>query len=164
MPVEAPHEPDVTPGATSGRARRAWSGAALAAAVLGMAFLIMVAVATPAQLTRVDGSLAAARAVLHGTRDRLHSTRSQVAGTDGQADSVQHTLATDTYLLDLDQAQLAKSQGLTFVQGISVSELHICLVGVERALNQFALGDQSGASTTLAGMGDACQSAKPVGV
>jgi len=136
--------------------------------VLGVTLvgLVLVAIGTVAAYERhssVDPSLTSARAELHQELDRLSAAQSELGSTSGQADAVAQSLASDTTLLTRDQAQLADTEGRTDLQGVNISDLHLCLAGVERALNQFALGDRSGATGTLGTVTTLCRDAEPVG-
>jgi hypothetical protein len=46
---------------------------------------------------------------------------------------------------------------------VSISDLDICLSGVEKALNQISLGNRNGAATTLNGASPSCRGAQPSG-
>ena len=46
-------------------------------------------------------------------------------------------------------------------QGVSISNLDTCLAGVEKALNQIALANQTGAAATLQGVASNCRAAEP---
>jgi len=143
--------------------RRTPSRIILGVAVVGMAIVMIVGALAHARLTGVDGRLTSTRVELQQIQHRLSSDRARLGVATGQATAVEHSLASDAALLGLDQTQLANAATRTDVQSASVSQLHTCLSGVERALNQFALDDRSGAVATLNTVASSCQAAKPAG-
>jgi len=157
--------PDLTVGsripASEVRPRR--YRAALGAALIALVLIAIGAVATYEQHERVDPSLDSARSELVQSLDRLGEAQTQLESTTNQAGTVEGSLASTTALLTQDKAQLAGSEARNFLQGVNISDLHLCLAGVERALNQFALGDRSGATATLATVTAFCREAQPVG-
>jgi hypothetical protein len=140
--------------------RRRRSRAGLAIALVGLVLVAVAAGETYVQHASVDPSLASARTDLDQTLGRLDAARDQLAATTTQSETVEHSLASDTALLTQDQAQLADTDTRTHLQGVNVSDLRICLAGVEQALNQFALGDRTGAMSTLGGVTGSCQDAE----
>ncbi len=143
--------------------RRPRSRYVLASVLVGPALLVAAGVATRAELASVDGSLASARAELRQTVGRVATSRSELAGTAARSATVQHTLAADTALLGRDEAQLAHVEARTGSTTAAVADLHTCLAGVERALNEFALGDRTGAQSSLGAVGASCRDAGTTG-
>jgi hypothetical protein len=157
--------PDLTVHSSSptSEVRRRRSGAIVGFTLVGLVLVAIAAVATYVQHASVDPSLTSARAELHQTLDRFRAARDQLGATTGLTDTVEHSLASDTTLLSQDQAQLANTEARNDLAGVNVSDLHICLAGVERALNQFALSDRSGAMATLGGVAGSCRDAEAAG-
>jgi len=87
--------------------------------------------------------------------------RAQLAVDTAQSDQAGHTLSSDSNQLAADQAQLARAQAGIFAQGVSISDLDMCLSGVEKSLNQISLDDESGAAATLSGVASTCKDAEP---
>jgi hypothetical protein len=123
--------------------------AAVGVTLITLVLIAIGVVATYQQHERVEPSLNSARSELVQTLDRLSEVRSQLGST--------------TALLTQDKAKLADTEARNFLQGVNISDLHLCLAGVERALNQFALGDRSGATATLATVATLCREARPAG-
>ena len=116
------------------------------------------------------GSDLQTRSALRQARSELHATRFQVARTlrtlssvesnllrtSGQRTVLQNELRTTTQELAAAQANLSSTQaGLSSAdtslvsQGIDIAVLNACLAGVEQALNQIAVGDNSGAVSSI---------------
>jgi hypothetical protein len=133
---------------------------------VGLALLTaatVVAVNSRAHLDRTRSSLDATRAELHHTLAQVAGARNVLAAADAHSEAAAHTLAGLSAQLSTDQAHLAQAQINQYSKGVSISELDTCLAGVEQALNQIALGNQSGAATTLDGVAANCRSAEPSG-
>ncbi len=124
---------------------------------------VIAVTATYQQHARVTPSLTSARSELSRELVQSSADQSQLDSTDGQVDAAERSLASDTALLTKDRAQLADTEARTDLQGVNIADLHLCLAGVERALNQFALGDRTGAITILGTVTSSCRGAGPVG-
>jgi hypothetical protein len=136
----------------------------LAVCLVGLVLLgasVVVGVEAHGQQHRIDAELSSARARLRNTDTLLAQVRAQLAVDTAQADQAGHTLSSDSNQLAADQAQLARAQAGLFAQGVSISDLDTCLSGVQKALNQIALDDESGAATTLSGVASSCKDAEP---
>jgi hypothetical protein len=93
--------------------------------------------------------------------DRARQAETTWAAVSAQATSAAQLLATETTQLALVQSQLASAEADVFANGVSINDLDTCLSGVEQALNQISLDDQSGAATTLDGVAASCRGALP---
>lgn len=122
---------------------------------------LTVAVDTHAQLRRTDADLTAVRASLRGTLERAHRAEATLSTVTTQSAAAAGTLATETSQLGAAQDQLASTAADVFANGVSINNLDTCLAGVEQALNQISLDDQSGAATTLDAVAAACRGAEP---
>ena len=151
-------------GGTTPPSRPRWR---LVTAYVVVAVLLMVAVVVGVQanrqLGRTDDSLQAVRGQLRTTTAQVAVARAQLAAADARTEAAQRTLDAESAQLASDQAQLAKAQAGVHAKGVSIGELDTCLSGVEKALNQIAVGDQSGAASTLDGVSANCQNAEPSG-
>jgi hypothetical protein len=161
---EQPPDVDVARVAPVAHRRRRWR-LVLVYVVVSLMLVTAVAVGVQAnrQLTRTDASLASIRGQLHRTTAQVATARSELAGVTARSVAAQGTLNTVSAQLAADQAQLAKAQADVHAKGVSIGQLDLCLSGVEQALNQIAVGDQTGAATTLNGVSANCQSAEPSG-
>lgn len=152
-------EPPLTPSEARPRRFRA----VLSVTVAGLLVTVIAVTATYQQHARVTPSLTSARSELSRELVQSSADQSQLDSTDGQVDAAERSLASDTALLTKDRAQLADTEARTDLQGVNIADLHLCLAGVERALNQFALGDRTGAITILGTVTSSCRGAGPVG-
>jgi hypothetical protein len=132
-------------------------GLAVALLVAGL----VVAVDTHSRIHRTDADLNSVRLRLHHTIGRAHQAEAGLATVTAQSTAAATTLATETSQLAAAQAQLASTEANVFANGVSINSLDTCLAGVEQALNQISLADESGAATTLDGVAAACRAAEP---
>jgi hypothetical protein len=136
----------------------------LAVGLVGLVVLgasVAVGIEAHDQQHRIDAQLSSARARLRNTDTLLAQVRAQLAVDTAQSDQAGHTLSADSNQLAADQAQLARAQAGIFAQGVSISDLDMCLSGVEKSLNQISLDDESGAAATLSGVASTCKDAEP---
>ena len=168
VPAHRPPDryPDRTPdpglvrrrGRRWGRRRLGWTYAVV---IVMLAAVVAVGVSSRAQLHRTDDELTAVRARLHQTVQRARQAEAGLAAVTAQATSAAHLLATETGQLASVQSQLATTEANVFANGVSINDLDTCLSGVEQALNQISLNDQTGAATTLNGVAGSCRAAAP---
>ena len=92
------------------------------------------------------------------------SVESTLAKTTSQRNALQKQLTATSQELTTAQASLSATQaGLSNAnkslasQGVDIAKLDTCLGGVERALNQIAVGDNSGAVASISGVSSSCQ-------
>jgi hypothetical protein len=146
------------------RARSRWQPVLVY--VLGPLILVTATVAgivDHARLQRTDTSLAAVRTELHRTLTTVSATKARLATVTGQAGAAGTALAAASNQLTTVQAELASAETGVRLDGVSISELDACLSGVDRALNEISLGDQSGAAGSLRQVASTCQAAEPSG-
>ncbi len=157
-----PGDPDPGDPALPRRHRRRWVGRA-AAVVLTIVLVVALGIGVDANahLRRTDATLDHTRTELHHAMALLTSARTHLAEATTEDDDAGATLAADTAALDSVQAQLVKAQANESEQGVNISDLDTCLSGVEQALNEISLSDQTGAGTTLGRVANACTSAEP---
>jgi hypothetical protein len=152
------------PPVDRGRSAGAWPlRVAYLVGVVVFVVAAAVAVSTHAQVRRTEALLAATRGQLNHTVASLAAARSALTTRTGQSETAGRTLASASAQLAADQAQLAHAQAQVYSQGVSISELDICLAGVEKSLNQISVGDESGAASTLSGVASNCRDAEPSG-
>ena len=125
---------------------------------------------TRSALRQARSELSASRSQLARTLRSLSSVESNLLRTSGQRTVLQSELTTTTQELASAQANLSKTQaGLSSAddslvsQGIDIAVLNACLGGVERALNQIAVGDNGGAVTSISAVSGSCQALRGQG-
>ena len=59
--------------------------------------------------------------------------------------------------LSAARLQLIGARSSAYVQGVSITQLNACLAGVEQALNQLAVRDQTGAVASLDSVSSSCR-------
>ena len=165
--------PDLTDGPTAPgqrehrlhRTRSRWPlRVAWAVGVVALVVALVVAFDSHDQLNQNRSSLTATRAELVHTRAQVTGARRVLGTVTTQSAAAARTLASVSAQLAADQAQLARAQADLFTNGVSISQLDTCLAGVEQALNQIALGNESGAESTLDGVASNCRGAEPAGL
>ena len=143
-------------------------GAIVGAGLLGTGVVSDVHVRS--ELRQAQTSLKATRSHLTLTLRSLLSAESTLAKTTSQRNVLQTQLTTTSQELTAAQASLSATQaGLSDAnkslasQGVDISKLNTCLGGVERALNQIAVGDSSGAVASISGVSSSCQALQAQG-
>ncbi len=125
--------------------------------VVGLA----VGVTSRARLHRTNAEVTSTQARLHHTLEQARRAEATLTAVSAQASSAAHILGTETAQLASVQSQLASTEADVFANGVSINDLDLCLAGVEQALNQISLNDQSGAAATLDGVAASCRGAAP---
>ena len=154
-------EPEPAPPEENGR--RWLIPVAYGAGAVMLVLAGLVGINAHAQLNRTHASVASTRGQLQHALSLVADTRTELAKVTGLADAAGRTLAAASAQLASDQAKLAADQVDVFSKGVSISQLDTCVAGVEQALNQISLGDQSGAAATLNGVAANCRAAEPAG-
>jgi ABC-type transport system involved in cytochrome bd biosynthesis fused ATPase/permease subunit len=157
-----PEVADASPHRARPRRTR-WLGCALVVAAALLVGTTVIGSVSHHHLQQTDSALAAQRAELRRTESQLAVAQSELTTVQGQSDATGRILSSESTQLATDQARLARAQADLFDQGISISELDTCISGVEKSLNQIALGVQAGAVATLESVAGNCQSAEPSG-
>jgi hypothetical protein len=137
-----------------------------------------------ADLRTSRSSLTAESSRLNATLHALFSSDSKLASTTSARDTLQVTVRLLTWELASANATLANTEkslasangtlantqsSLTnantslFFEGTTVTALNHCLAGVEQALNQIAVGNQSGAVNSVSAVASSCRSAQSGG-
>ncbi len=132
-----------------------------AAVVVVLVVGVAVGVTSRARLHRTDVELTSTQVRLRHTVAQARRAEAKLTAVSAQASSAAHLLGTETAQLASVQSQLASAEADVFANGVSINELDLCLSGVEQALNQISLNDQSGAATTLDGVAGSCRAAAP---
>jgi len=154
---------ELEPAAPEESSRRWLIPVAYGAGAVMLVLAGLVGINAHAQLNRTHASVASTRGELQHALSLVADTRTELAKVTGLADAAGRTLATASAQLTADQAKLAADQADVFSNGVSISQLDTCVAGVEQALNQISLGDQSGAAATLNGVAANCRAAEPSG-
>jgi len=125
---------------------------------------------TRSQLRQAQASLSSARSKLQLTLRSLSTDVKELKRTTGQRDTLQSELTTTSDELASAEASLSTSKaGLSAAQnslasqGIDIAILNTCLAGVEQALNQIAVGDNTGAVNSISGVSTSCHALQAEG-
>ena len=114
---------------------------------------------TNSQFDNVHQSLDATRHRIGEVSRDLASIRHDLDVTNGQVTVASSTLASDTLKLTEARTTLAGALSNVSRQSSTITDLHTCLGGVERALNALALSDQNQAVGALNSVSASCSSA-----
>jgi hypothetical protein len=90
---------------------------------------------------------------------RLTATRGALEITDRQVAADSSALARDVEELNAVRNALADAQAHVFQQTRSIDSLHLCLGGVEKALNALSVNDQADAIAALEAVSSSCDEA-----
>ncbi|MFZ0250174.1 MAG: hypothetical protein WAL61_09530 [Acidimicrobiales bacterium] len=155
FPVEPPPPPRLTH-----RARRV---CALGAAVLLLAVLGALTHDQVLARARYDR----AHASLGVTQRRAHTVSTQLQEVARDLRDLKTQVGSDTTALNQDSAQLlgaqtslSAAQAHVTQQASLIGSLQACLVGVEQALNELAVGNQAGAIAALNAVSTSCTAAE----
>jgi hypothetical protein len=108
------------------------------------------------KLAATSSNRDALRVALQLTAWELSTAKADLASTQGDLASADDNLAST-------QSNLANANTGLYFQGAAISALNACLGGVEQALNQIAVGNQSGALHSISGVAGNCQTAQGEG-
>jgi hypothetical protein len=133
------------------------------ATLVAVAVAIAVGIGTQLTLAHTEASLDTTRTTLQRAEVRLDAVRDQLAAAKVQSTAAGITLAGESSELAKDEAALARAQIDVVANGVNISALDACLSGVEQTLNQIAVGDIGGASSTLGAVEGTCKAALPAG-
>ena len=186
--VAEPHFPTAEPPrqlhATQRRGHRLRIGAICFAAVMLVIWGILSDLNVRADLRTSRSSLVAESSRLNATLRALFSSDAKLASTTSARDTLQVTIKLLTWELSSANASLANTQksladasgslastqsslananANLFFEGTTVTALNQCLAGVEQALNQIAVGNQSGAVKSVSAVASSCRSAQSGG-
>ena len=148
-----------TPVSQERIARRLVTG--LVAGLLVLVALVAVGVVAHRDLEHTADTLAVAQTRLAESQSQLSAARRRLAAVQSQSATAGRALSTASARLATAQSQLARTQADVSTQGVSISNLDACLAGVEKALNQIALANQTGAAATLQSVASNCRAAEP---
>jgi hypothetical protein len=129
--------------------------------LVAAALAIVVAVGTQLAITNTDDAVKVTRAHLHAAKKTLDELQVQLAATKAQSTAAGITLAGESAELAKEQAALANAQSNIVANGVNISALDSCLSGIEQVLNQIAVNNVAGATSTLSSVQGTCQSARP---
>jgi len=163
-PEDAPAGPALGSRRMTGRravARRRGRVAVIVTAALVAGSLLTLGIVSDlhvrSELRQTRSSLEVTRSQLVNTLTRLATTEATLASTTEQRDTLQSELATTSQDLAGAESNLSNADQSLHVQGIDIATLHTCLAGVEQALNQIAVGNASGAVSSISGVASSCQ-------
>lgn len=155
FPVEPPPRPLL-----SRRARWALGIGAGALFVGALGYLLVDQVQARAEYGRAHTSLGV-------TQQRTRVVSAQLQELSRDLNVLKTQVGSDTTALNQDSSQLlgaqtslAATQAHVTQQASLIASLQSCLVGVEQALNELAIGNQAGAITALNAVSSSCTSAE----
>jgi hypothetical protein len=122
---------------------------------------IAVGVGTQVAIAHTNDSFIVTRANLHGAEKTLRVLRGQLKAMEAQSTAAGITLAGESADLAKEQAALASAQRNVSANGVNISALDSCLSGIEQTLNQIAVDDDAGATSTLSSVQATCKSVHP---
>lgn len=115
---------------------------------------------------RANASSERAHQTLEGTEtqirlatSRLTAVRSALAVTEEQVGTDSDSLARDTQELNAARGALADVRAHVSQQSETIDDLHLCLGGIERALNALSVDDQADAIAALDAVSSSCEGA-----
>jgi hypothetical protein len=135
---------------TWSRRRQRVAVASVAIAVVLVLAAIASDIKVRVDLAAANGSLDSAHSQIAISLQKLASVEGELTSVTGQRDALQNALSTTS-------AELTRADKGLFIQGASLAALNTCLAGVEQALNQIAVGDQSGAVASISAVSASCQ-------
>jgi hypothetical protein len=145
--------------------RPAWVRWAVALAA-GALFVAALGYLIPNQLRARDDERTA-QAALTVTKQQTRATSAELAEISRDLSVLKTQVGSDTTALNQDAAQLLGAQtslsaAQTHVsqQATLITSMQACLVGVEQALNQLAIGKQAGAIAALNAVASSCATAE----
>ena len=143
------------------RRRRKWAVAVVAFAVFAgaLAFVVGNEVQANTEFDQTHHSLDVTRSHLDATVADLATVRRELDVVKDQVGAASTALAQDTAQLQGVQKALAGAQANVTHQTSTISDLNICLGGVEQALNALAVADQAHAIDALNAVATSCANA-----
>ena len=114
-------------------------------------------------LSSVETTLASTTSNRDALRVALQITAWELSSAKADLASTQGALASANTNLASTQSNLANANTGLYLQGTAISALNTCLSGIEQALNQIAVGNQSGALHSISGVAGSCQTTQGVG-
>ncbi len=153
--------PDRDPGAPARSGRHRLARLAYVVGVTVLAVLVVVGAEAHAGVIRDGRRLVAVRTELRGAETQLAAVRAELGATTGHSNSAASTLAQETAQLTAVRTKLAGTEADVFDQAIGITDLTTCLSGVQQALNQIAVGNESGGAATLDGVAASCRAVEP---
>jgi phosphoribosylcarboxyaminoimidazole (NCAIR) mutase len=129
--------------------------------LLVVVIAVVVGFGTELAIASTDASVSTAQVNLRHAHKTLDDLRGQLASAKSESEAAGITLAGDSAELAKVQAALAQAQKDVVANGVNISALDSCLSGIEQILNQIAVGDVGGATSTLSSVEGTCKSAHP---
>lgn len=153
------------PGASTGHRRRLLLGAlgvTFVGAVVATVVLMLLAVGHDHQQTAHQEAVASH---LHQQRRAVEArgrvVTSELETTQRLVASLQGTLGRTNASVRAVADQLDTAQADSSANGVDIQNLNVCLAGVQEALNQASVGDDSGAVSSLSSVATSCSHAGP---
>jgi hypothetical protein len=143
------------------RRRRRWGVAlvALAAFAGALGYVVGNEVQANTQFDQTHHSLDVTRRHIEATLADLATVRRELDVVKDQVGAASTALAQDTAQLQGVEKALAGAQANVIHQTSTISDLNVCLGGVEQALNALAVADQAHAINALNAVAASCASA-----
>lgn len=162
LETERPSPPNELPAPARRRAWVRWTVGLVAGAV----FLAALGTLIPNQVRARDDE-ATAHAALARTKEQTHTTSVELAEVSRDLGVIKTQVGSDTTALNQDSAQLlgaqtslSAAQSHVSQQATLITSLQACLVGVEQALNELAIGKQAAAIAALNAVSSSCATAE----
>jgi len=131
------------------------------AVVAATCVLLVTDVRGRAEVRSTARALASTRNRLEQEQAHLHRTQAQMRTSLSQAQALETSISeTQTSLAASNAAISSVDRGLVF-DGFDISALNSCLSGVTQALDQVAVGQTSGALSSLGAVSTSCSAARP---
>jgi hypothetical protein len=144
-----------------GRRLHRWLGVLALLGLLTVAAAIVVGVTSQLDIATANGSLTVTRTNLRHAQKTLDVLRGQLTSMKAQSTAAGITLAGQSAVLTKEQVALARAQMNVVANGVNISALDSCLSGIEQTLNQIAVNDVAGATSSLGSVENTCKSAHP---
>jgi hypothetical protein len=154
-----PVEPSPPPRLTR-RARWVIGLGAAAVFLAALGYLLHDQVLTRTQYDRAQASLGVARGQERTVSAQLHEVARDLRDLKTQVGSDTTALNQDSAQLLGAQTSLSAAQAHVTQQASLIGSLQACLVGVEQALNELAVGNQAGAIAALNAVSTSCTAAE----
>jgi len=163
----APDAPGPRPRETPPRRRRRRLVLVVVPAVLVGSAVLAAAVRSDLQvrseLRQARSSLSTTRTRLTSTLENLSAVKTSLTATTTQGETLRVALDITAWELAGARANLTTTQSSLSNADTGIVTLNTCLGGVEKALNQISVGDQSGAVGSISAVAGSCQAAQGQG-
>ncbi len=163
MLLAQPRPPALLPAPPRGgpRRRRVWVAALVCAALLGagLGYVLFDAIQSNHQFDAARHTLGLTRTTTDVVSQELVKARGELRLVTRQVGDDTTALAQDTLQLEGARSALSAAQAHVLEQASLLNSLHVCLGGVEQALNALAVGSQAKAAGALHSVSSSCAAA-----